>query len=82
MSKNLKIDLSYRYLNYGSVTDTVDCNGGCNADSFKFDKLYSHDFMLGLRWTCCETAPPPPRYVYTPPPPVYTPPPPPLRSRG
>ncbi len=30
VSKNLKIDLSYRYLNYGSVTDTVDCNGGCN----------------------------------------------------
>ena len=80
VTKNLKIDLSYRYLNYGSVTDTVDCNGGCNADSFKFDKLYSHDIMLGLRWTCCETAPPP-RYVYTPPPPVYAPPPP-LQSKG
>ena len=87
VSKNFKIDLTYRYLNFGSITDTVDCNGGCFPDSFKFDKLYSHDFMLGLRFTCCDFAPPPPRYVYTPPqqyyppPPVYTPPPP-LRSKG
>jgi len=67
VSQNFKIDLTYRYLNYGSITDTVDCNGGCNPDSFKFDNLYSHDIMLGLRWTCCELPPPPP---------------PPLRSRG
>jgi opacity protein-like surface antigen len=80
VSKNLKIDLSYRYLNYGSITDTIDCIGGCSPDSYKFGNLYSQDIMLGLRWTCCETAPPP-RYVYTPPP-AYTPPPPPLSSRG
>jgi opacity protein-like surface antigen len=81
VSKSLKIELAYRYLNYGSVTDTIDCIGGCIADSYKFSNLHSHDIMLSLRWICCETAPPP-RYVYTPPPPVYTPPPPPLRSRG
>jgi opacity protein-like surface antigen len=81
VSKNLKVELAYRYLNYGSITDTVDCSAGCTPDSYKFDHLYSHDIMLGLRWTCCETAPPPPRYVYTPPPPVYVPPPP-LRSKG
>lgn len=80
VTKNLKIDLNYRYLNYGSVTDTVDCIGGCIPDSYKFSKLSSHDIMLGLRWTCCES-PPQPRYVYSPPPPVYTPPPP-LRSKG
>jgi opacity protein-like surface antigen len=72
VSKNLKIDLAYRYLNYGSITDTIDCVGGCNADSYKFSNLYSHDIMLGLRWTCCELPPPPPAYT----------PPPPLRSRG
>jgi opacity protein-like surface antigen len=71
VSKNFKVDLAYRYLNYGSITDTVDCAGGCNPDSFKFGKLYSHDIMLGLRWTCCDVATPP-RYVYTPP----------LRSKG
>ena len=79
VSKNLKVELAYRYLNLGSVTDTIDCIGGCSPDSYKFGNLHSHDIMLGLRWTCCET-PPPPRYVYTPPP--YTPPPPPLSSRG
>jgi opacity protein-like surface antigen len=80
VSKNFKIDLTYRYLNYGSITDTVDCFGGCNPDSFQFKNLYSNDIMLGLRWTCCDTAPPPPRYVYQPQP--YMPPPPPLQSRG
>jgi opacity protein-like surface antigen len=82
VTKNFHIDLTYRYLNYGSITDTVDCFGGCNADSFKFDNLYSNDIMLGLRWTCCDFAPPaPPRVVYQPQP--YVPPPPPaLQSRG
>lgn len=81
VSKNFKVELAYRYLNYGSITDTVDCNVTCTQDQFKFDKLYSHDIMLGFRWTFCCDVPPPPRYVYTPPPPVYTMPPP-LRSKG
>jgi opacity protein-like surface antigen len=89
VTKNFKVDLTYRYLNYGSITDTVDCSVTCSQDSFKFDKLQSHDIMLGLRWTCCDFAPPQPQYVYAPPPPVYappppvySPPPPPLRSKG
>jgi len=68
VTKNLKVELAYRYLNIGSITDTVDCNGGCNPDSFKFGNLHSNDIKLGLRWTCCDT------------PPVYMPPP--LRSKG
>jgi opacity protein-like surface antigen len=79
ITKNFKIELAYRYLNLGSITDTIDCVGGCSPDSYKFSNLYSHDIKLGFRWTCCDTAPPPPRYVYTPPP--YMPPPP-LRSKG
>jgi opacity protein-like surface antigen len=79
VSKSFKVDLSYRYLNLGSANDTIDCNGGCGAGTrFDFKSLYSHDFMLAFRWTCCEV-PPPPRYVYAPPPP---PPPPPLHSKG
>ena len=74
VSQNFKVDFTYRYLNYGSITDTVDCVGGCNPDQFKFGNLQSHDFMIGLRWTCCDVEQP--RYVYTPPPP------PPLHSRG
>jgi opacity protein-like surface antigen len=80
VSKNFKIELTYRYLNYGSITDTVDCSVTCTHDSFKFDNLHSNDIMLGLRWTCCETEQAP-RYVYTPPS-YVPPPPPPLRSRG
>jgi opacity protein-like surface antigen len=81
VSKSLSVDFTYRYLSYGSITDSINCFSGCNApDSFKFDKLHSNDFMIGLRWTCCDTAPPPPRYVYQPQP--YMPPPPPLQSRG
>lgn len=85
VTKNFKIELAYRYLNLGSITDTIDCIGGCIPDSYKFSNLYSQDIKIGLRWTCCDVAPPPPQYVYTPPPvyapPVYAPPPP-LRSRG
>ena len=74
VSQNFKVDFTYRYLNYGSITDTIDCVGGCNPDSYKFGNLYSHDFMIGFRWTCCDIEQP--RTVYAPPPP------PPLSSRG
>ena len=60
VTKNFKVELAYRYLNLGSITDTVDCFGGCSPDSFKFGNLYSHDIKLGLRWTCCDVPPPPP----------------------
>jgi opacity protein-like surface antigen len=82
MSKNLNIDLTYRYLNYGTAKDTVDCFGSTGCNEFTFKDLHSNDIMLSLRWACCDfgpPAPPPPRYVYAPPPP---PPPPPLQSRG
>ena len=85
VTKNLNIDLTYRYLNFGSATETVDCFGGNGCNEFKFKDLHSHDIMLGLRWTCCESGPPPQNYVYTPPPQQYVPPPTyqqPLRSRG
>ena len=67
----------FRSLNLGSATDTIDCNGGCGPGiKFDFEDLYSHDFMLALRWTCCEVPPPPPPKYY------YPPPPPPLHSKG
>jgi opacity protein-like surface antigen len=82
VTKNFSMDLTYRYLSYGSVTGQIDCASGCNGpDSFKFGNLHSQDIMLGFRWMCCDLPTPQPRYVYTPPAPVYTEPPP-LRSRG
>lgn len=84
VSKTFKVELAYRYLNYGGITDTIDCNATCNPDSYKFGKLSSHDIKLGFRWLCCDVQESP-RYVYQPqpysPPPVYLQPPP-LRSKG
>jgi opacity protein-like surface antigen len=82
VTQNFVVELSYRYLNYGSVTDTVDCIGGCSPDSYKFSNLSSNDFMLGMRWRFpvegvgvveqpASYTPPPP------PPPQY-----PLSTRG
>ena len=50
VTDNVKLEFSYRYLNYGSVTDTIDCIGGCNPDSYKWSSLTSNDFMVGFRW--------------------------------
>jgi opacity protein-like surface antigen len=94
VTKNFNIDLTYRYLSYGTAKETVDCAGGSGCIDFQFKNLHSNDILLGLRWTCCELGPAPvrpveqvyaPPPVYSPPPQVYTPPPayqPPLRSRG
>lgn len=84
VTKNLTVELTYRYLNLGdAVTGDIHAFDGSSNPSFtpfSFNNLTSNDIMLGLRWTCCDTAPPPPRYVYQPQP--YMPPPPPLQSRG
>ncbi len=50
VTPTFKVELAYRYLNYGSVTDLINCAGGCNPDSYKFNHLSSQDFMLGVRW--------------------------------
>ena len=50
VTQNFSVELAYRYLNYGSVTDTIDCTGGCNPDSYKLQKLSSNDLSLGVRW--------------------------------
>ena len=70
VTKTFKMDFTYRYLNYGSFTDTIDCVGGCGASgplTYHLEKVYSHDFMVGFRWECCDLPAPPP---------------PPLRSKG
>ncbi len=89
VTKNFKVELGYRYLNQGSVTDYIDCVGGCAPDSYKLKDITSHDFKLGLRWVCCEeekvTYRPQPAYVPPPPPApqqYYVPPPAPLMRKG
>jgi opacity protein-like surface antigen len=59
VTQNFSVELAYRYLNYGSVTDSIDCYGGCNPDSYKLQNLTSQDLMLGMRWRFpIESAPP------------------------
>lgn len=58
VTDNFKLELSYRYLNLGSVTDTINCIGGCNPDSYKWDNLTSQDIMIGFRWLLQPEAPP------------------------
>ena len=78
VTNNLVVEFAYRYTNLGDgiAGDTIDFNGNNNFNNpTTFKDITSHDFKLGLRWTCCEDAAPPP----PPPAPVlYQPPPPPL----
>jgi hypothetical protein len=59
VNNNFKIDPTYRYLNYGSITDSIDCPVTCTSDGFGSGDLFSNDFMPGLRRTCCGAPPPP-----------------------
>jgi opacity protein-like surface antigen len=95
VSKNVTIELAYRYLDLGNATTgpvhTYD--NSCQCTPLEFHHLTSNDFKLGVRFNldAFYEAPRPiyyqPPQVYAPPPvyqvppPVYQPPPP-LRSRG
>jgi len=68
VTRTFKVEATYRYLNYGSVTDTVNCFGGCNPDSFKWGSLTSQDFMLGMRWLLQDD----PGIIFVPQPPIST----------
>ncbi len=58
VTQNFSVELAYKFLNFGSVTDQIFCQGGCNPDSFRLQNLTSQDIMLGVRWRFpVETAP-------------------------
>lgn len=80
-SKNLSIELAYRYTNLGDgkAGDAITFTGTNDFHNpTTFRDITSHDLKLGLRWTCCDSepvAPPPPPVMYQPPPPpLYAPP--------
>jgi opacity protein-like surface antigen len=96
-TNNMTVEFAYRYLSLGDgiTGDTITylgTNDFNNPTTFK--GITSHDFKLGLRWTCCDEpapAPPPPMVyqpqpVYQPPPvyapPLYAPPPQPIMRKG
>lgn len=91
VTQNLTVELAYRYLNLGKAeTGTGQSYDGTNANGrpFTFEKLVSHDIMLGLRFNLdgfdAFSRPAPQYYAPAPqyyaPPPVYAPPP--LQSKG
>jgi opacity protein-like surface antigen len=73
VSPNLKLELGYRYLNYGSITtggsnclagesggtfSTANCNGGVANTISSRNKLASNDFRLGVIYLIGEAPPP------------------------
>jgi opacity protein-like surface antigen len=69
VTENLKLDLGYRYLDYGKFTSGIShCLNGtgigtgfsCQGYSvYSKNELASNDFRIGLRWMLGEEAPPP-----------------------
>ena len=82
-SPNWTAELAYRYVSLGDgITGDIITYTGVNNfnNPMHFKGITSHDFKLGLRWTCCDSEPvrPAPPVVYQPPPPppvFYQPPP-------
>ncbi|HEY3718850.1 MAG TPA: outer membrane beta-barrel protein [Roseiarcus sp.] len=66
VTQNLKLELGYRYLNYGGFTSgAINCldGGGCNCtpSTISTKTLASNDVRIGLRWMIGDNfAPPPP----------------------
>ena len=60
VSKNFNIDLTYRYLNLGSVTDTVDCSATCNRTTLQVQQsvLAGHHAGRALDLLRCAGAEP------------------------
>jgi opacity protein-like surface antigen len=70
VTQNLKLELGYRYLNYGSFTSgAINCLNGtgqgngfnCTPNTISTKTLASNDVRIGLRWMIGDSyAPPPP----------------------
>jgi opacity protein-like surface antigen len=63
VTNNFTVELAYRYLDMGTAVHGFGSSfDGSNAgpSSFQFRDLTSQDIKLGVRWTCCDTPPPPP----------------------
>ena len=68
VSKNVKLEVGYRYLNLGKA----ETGGlvGQSSDTLRVANLASHDFRLGMRWMlngdCCGSPAPEPIYAPAP----------------
>ena len=68
VSNNLKLDLGYRYLNYGKVTTGSSVpQFGPPTYTYTQKDLATHEVRLGMRWLFADrSAPPPPSYAPAP----------------
>jgi opacity protein-like surface antigen len=58
VSRNLKLDIGYRYLNMGAgSTGTINCLCAQTFAGFNIPGLASHDFKIGMRWMLNDSAP-------------------------
>ncbi len=61
VTQNLKLDLGYRYLNFGEAqTGVVNCNPvfcGQTAPGIRFKDLSANEFRIGLRWALNDVVP-------------------------
>jgi opacity protein-like surface antigen len=61
VTPNFTVDFTYRYVNLGSAQTgpaRAFDNSVIPTNPFVFDNITSNDFMLGVRWTCCEAPAP------------------------
>lgn len=67
VTHNLKLDISYRYLDMGNaVSGPIACATGCGATESQKYHLASNDIRIGARWMFGgEEAPPPPPPLIT-----------------
>lgn len=67
VNENLRLELSYRYLDMGSANaGTIDCQGPftCPRVSYNLREMTSHDIRIGMRWMLNPpVAVPPPQPV-------------------
>jgi opacity protein-like surface antigen len=59
VTQNLKLELSYRYLNLGSATTNrffcyTPTGGTCISSALKIKNIDSHDFRIGMRWLLAD----------------------------
>lgn len=70
VNQNLKLEMSYRYLDQGNVdAGPITCfNVACDGTlaTYEMRDLTSHDLRLGMRWTFGEAPPPPPMMAEAP----------------
>lgn len=62
VSNNLTLEFAYRYVDLGNALsgDLRTYTGVNNVNNpMHFNSLSSHDFKIGMRWTCCDPTPAP-----------------------